>query len=63
MYYGQEDKLMIFERVKCRFTSNEVLLDDDLFEVTGTMDNSHKPEVRVIIKPKRWENLASKLKK
>lgn len=62
MYYGQEDEAMIFERVKCRFTSNEVMIDDDLFEVTGTMDTNHKPEIKVIIKPKRWENLASKLK-
>ncbi|XP_052067710.1 tereporin-Ca1-like [Mytilus californianus] len=62
MYYEKEDEAMVFKRVKCRFTSNEVMIDDDLFEVTGTMDTSHKPEIKVIIKPKRWENLASKLK-
>ena len=48
-----------FRRSQCRYTSEEIIVEDDMFEMSGTMGTSHKPEIRIIVKPKHWENLAS----
>jgi hypothetical protein len=53
--YGQPAKYS-------KFFFNEIIVEDDIFEMSGTMGTSHKPEIKIIVKPKHWENLARKLK-
>jgi len=53
---------MNFKRMECRNTCEEIIVEDDIFEISGTMGTSHQPEIKIIVKPKHWENLASNLK-
>ncbi len=51
-----------FQRMVYGDTCQEMIVEDDIFEMSGTMGNSHKPEIKIIVKPKHWKNLARKLK-
>jgi hypothetical protein len=53
---------MNLKKMVCRNTCEEIIVEDDIFEMSGTMGTSHKPEIKIIVKPKHWENLARKLK-
>ena len=50
-----------FKRMLCNDINEEMIVNDDMFEISGTMGSVHKPEIRIIVKPIRWENLAHKL--
>jgi hypothetical protein len=45
-----------FKKMVCRNTCEEIIVEDDIFEMSGTMGTSHKPEIKIIVKPKHWEN-------
>jgi len=64
MYYDKNVDMarMNFRRMDCRKTCEEIIVEDDIFEMSGTMGTSHQPEIKIIVKPKHWENLAHKLK-
>ena len=50
-----------FKRMVCNDINEEIIVNNDMFEISGTMGTVHKPEIRIIVKPIRWENLAHRL--
>jgi hypothetical protein len=42
---------MNFKKMVCRNTCEEIIVEDDIFEMSGTMGTSHKPEIKIIVKP------------
>ena len=50
-----------FNRMVCNDRNEEIIVNNDILEMSGTMGTVHKPEIRIIVKPRRWENLAHQL--
>lgn len=50
-----------FKRIVCNDRNEEIIVNNDILEMSGTMGTVHKPEIRIIVKPRRWENLAHEL--
>ena len=48
-----------YRRMECRNTCGEIIVEDGMFEMSGTMGTSHQPVIQIIVKPKHWEDLAS----
>ena len=53
---------IIFRRMVCKNTSGEISMANDIIEMSATMGTVHKPVIRIIVKPTRWENLAQELR-